>query len=76
MTEMIRILNDAMISFRLEEANDNEIVLAIEWGDWKHDHARVRYLARKAGYTDYIEVIDEDDSDCYSAIHTLVKGVV
>lgn len=56
---------------------ENEIQTEIIWGDWKHDHLRVKYLVnqfmRTIGHTVAIphEVVTEQDgSDCYSAIHT------
>ena len=56
---------------------ENEIQTEIFWGDWKHDHLRVKYLVnqfmRTIGHTVAIphEVVTEHDgSDCYSAIHT------
>ena len=45
-------------------------VVAIHWGDWKHDHARAKWLVGEMGYP-YINgvVTEEDGSDCYSAEH-------
>ena len=54
---------------------NNQIVISIEWGDWKHDHAYLDYLVtnylilKGIGYV-ASEVVDEEDgSDCYSATH-------
>ena len=49
---------------------DNQLVISIEWGDWKHDHKRVDYLMAKKNYLCVEEEITEEDgSDCYSANH-------
>lgn len=54
---------------------DNVIEIERNWGDWKHDHLRIKYLVSEYlmshGYTFsyFEEVTEEDGSDCYSAIH-------
>ena len=49
---------------------DNQLVISIEWGDWKHDHKRVDYLMAKKNYLCVEEEITEEDgSDCYSSNH-------
>ena len=48
----------------------NELVVSIEWGDWKHDHKRCDYLMAKKNYLCVREeTTAEDGSDCYSADH-------
>ena len=46
------------------------VVISVLWGDWKHEHAYLRYLLTERGYehTGYI-VTEEDGGDCYSADH-------
>jgi hypothetical protein len=48
----------------------SQLVVSIEWGDWKHDHKRCDYLMAKKNYL-FVEeqVTEEDGSDCYSANH-------
>ena len=52
-----------------------EIEVEIEWGDWKHDHQRLRWLVinffagKGIAVVDEQEVTDENDSDVYSAVH-------
>ena len=47
----------------------------IEWGDWKHDHARTRcqvldVVQSIPGFINWAEDVTESDgSDCYSARH-------
>jgi len=49
---------------------DNQVVVSIDWGDWKHDHKRCDYLMAKKNYLCVQEEITaEDGSDCYSADH-------
>lgn len=61
-------------------SSENEIQAQIEWGDWKHDH-----LYFKSKVTQFFkdleidiniesEVTEEDDSDTYSALHTITKA--
>lgn len=53
---------------------DGTVYVEINWGDWKHEHLRCRYLMNELGYQqDYVDVTEEDGSDCYSAIHTYIK---
>ena len=47
--------------------------VTINWGDWKHDHLRAKYLLEQNGFKEVIEnVIEEDGSDCYSAEHYFI----
>ena len=51
----------------------------IHWGDWKHDHARAKWLISQMddiGEVSYINsvVTEENGSDCYSAVHRYYVG--
>ena len=50
---------------------DNDCVgVVVIWGDWKHDHARLRYVMEQNGFKCLGEqVTEEDGCDCYSATH-------
>ena len=49
---------------------NNQVVISIEWGDWKHDHKRLDYLMLQKNFTLVQEIItDENGSDCYSSNH-------
>ena len=52
---------------------ENVVHIEVEWGDWKHDHLRLKWIMEKYSFR-YIgeEVTEEDGSDCYSAIHTYI----
>ena len=55
--------------------DENEIIVYIDWGDWKHDHIHVEGLFQKVldnmglYYTSDENVTEEDGSDAYSATH-------
>ncbi len=50
----------------------DQIVISIEWGDWKHDHEWIDYLVSMIFdelKLDEESVTEEDGSDCYSSDH-------
>ena len=57
---------------------DNEvgtrICVEIMWGDWKHDHLRVDYLMKEKfnPMFTFTNVMEENVSDTYSAVHMYV----
>lgn len=59
------------IEYTLGNSPDKGMVrVDINWGDWKHEHARVDWLVRELGGTcEKVEVTEENGSDCYSASH-------
>ena len=50
------------------------VYVEINWGDWKHDHARTRLIVSNALKPDkhFETTLEQDGSDCYSARHTFV----
>ena len=59
-----------------ENKLSNEICVQINWGDWKHDHLKCKWIMLENGFEHTKEeIIDEDGSDCYSSIHYFVKKV-
>ena len=55
---------------------DHEVMkIDINWGDWKHDHLRAKWVVRDVlglNVRRWDEnVTDSDGSDCYSATHIL-----
>ena len=84
MTEKMRNLQDKVekilkdnevygyeLDFNLEL--ENVVYIEIEWGDWKHDHLRLKWIMEKNGFRQAGEdVTEEDGSDCYSATHTFI----
>ena len=56
------------------EIEDNEILVCISWGDWRHQHLACDRIMKELGYFKEQEVITEDNgTDCYSAEHTFIK---
>lgn len=56
------------------QIEDNEVLICISWGDWKHEHLACEHIMKKLGYVQVQEVITEDNgSDCYSSEHTFIK---
>lgn len=50
------------------------ISIAVERGDWKHEHARLDVFMLAIGYELLDEVVTEEDgSDNYSSIHTFER---
>ena len=70
----MEFLRDAGIFADVWEAN-GRVFVEIEWGDWKHEHARAKWLMQENGYRHLGTVVTEEDgSDCYSAVHQFEKG--
>ena len=54
----------------IQDVVEGVVGVDVEWGDWKHDHARVDWILAEAGFTKVSETLyEEDGSDCYSAAH-------
>ena len=69
--EIIKIANENYISCEVWEEAENVVAVSITMGDWKHDHLRIDWLVAENlnPKNSKKEVIDEDGSDAYSAIH-------
>lgn len=70
-----KIMDDNHIFGEIVEDTDNVVAVEITWGDWKHEHARLRWLVlnEMQNVKSCEEVTTEEDgSDCYSAIHRFV----
>ena len=69
------LLNENHISAEVEQFKDiPAYTVHIEWGDWKHEHLRTKWLIEDANIGTFIrsETTAEDGSDCYSATHYFV----
>lgn len=69
------LLNENHISAEVEQFEDiPAYTVHIEWGDWKHEHLRAKWLIENANLGKFVrsETTDEDGSDCYSATHYFV----
>ena len=70
-----RIFKENNLTYEWWVNFDGTIVVNVEWGDWKHDHAFLNYIMRKNQYRGIDEVVTEDDgSDTYSATHYFKYG--
>ncbi len=70
-----KLLNDNNLYAEVEQFEDISAFTAhINWGDWKHEHLRAKYLIESNGLGKFIrsETTEEDGSDCYSATHYFV----
>lgn len=67
--------NHHYVSFADWDLFEDFLEINIEWGDWKHDHARTRcqvldVVQNIPGFVNWTEDVTESDgSDCYSARH-------
>ena len=69
-------LNDNGVWADVYCQTDDNVVVNIDWGDYKHDHAWCQELMGYLGYKRVsFDVTDEDGSDCFSAEHTYIKAV-
>lgn len=71
-------LKEFNVHYEIWPEDDDTISVEIDWGDWKHDHLWFDHEAEKflnsLGYDVInfnVDVIEEDGSDTYSAIHSL-----
>lgn len=71
MEEKIRqIFKTHDLSYEYWVCEGDCVVIAVEWGDWKHDHGYLNYIMRENGFSLLSEqVTEEDGSDCYSSEH-------
>lgn len=70
-----KIMEKHHIIGEIVEDTDNVVAVEISWGDWKHEHARLRWLVlnEMRNVQRYEETTTEEDgADCYSAIHKFV----
>ena len=53
---------------------ENKLFVEINWGDWKHEHLRCKYILENNGYIQVNEQeTEENGTDCYSSIHSFMK---
>ena len=56
------------------EIEENEVLVCISWGDWKHQHLACDHIMRQLGYDKVQEVVTESNGDdAYSSEHSFVK---
>ena len=56
------------------EIEDNEVLVCISWGDWKHQHLACDHIMLQLGYDKVQEVVTESNGDdAYSSEHSYVR---
>lgn len=77
--EIYKMLRDNGIYADVEQFNELPVVVvSIHWGDWKHEHARAKWLISEniKGVNYFNSVVTEEDgSDCYSADHRYILEI-
>lgn len=67
---LAKYLNDNRVYAEVWK-HDDDILVNIVWGDWKHEHLWAKTLMEYINYLQLdVEVTEEDGSDTYSAVHT------
>lgn len=67
-----KLASENHICCEVYEERSGVVAAEIRWGDWKHDHARLKWLVgEKLPELKKVDsiVTEEDGSDCYSVIH-------
>lgn len=70
-----KIFKDNELPYEYSVFN-NEVSVSIYWGDWKHDHCRLKYIMSNNGFICANEHITDSDSDCYDAEYTFTPYVL
>lgn len=68
--DIIKYLTKHKADFNEVFEDEDWVVISIEWGDWKHSHARLDYLMKEIGFgLDFETMTKTNGSDCYSSEH-------
>lgn len=69
-----KYLTEKKLSFCSVTKKRRLIEVYIEWGDWKHDHHRLKSVMIEFGYAYFgKEITQQDGSDSYCAKHFFIK---
>lgn len=70
--ELFLLKND--LDFDNVDYINDKVVVTIWYGDWKHEHRYCDVLMQELNYKlDYIEMLEDSDSDNYSAMRVYEK---
>lgn len=73
--EIYNKLKEYDIYPEIYEGNDGVIVICVEWGDWKHEHALLDHIMAEMDFMLIdTKITNSDGSDCYSADHYYKKA--
>ena len=67
-----RVLSENNVFAEVSQYETLPVVqVEIRWGDWKHEHAKAKWLIGELGFLEWVstEETEENGTDCYSAIH-------
>lgn len=73
--ELRNILDNSNISFEIWSIDNDHCEVYVNWGDWKHEHMVLMYILTNNDYDFEREVIDENDSDCFSAKYSVSRNI-
>lgn len=72
--EVEKILKENNLQANVYENELSIICVEINHGDWKHEHLKCKLIMSENGFEQIGEnIIDENDSDCYSSIHYFLE---
>ena len=73
-SKIISALEKFEIYYEDVNIGEEEVMISILWGDWKHEHAYCDYVMSQLGYklTDE-KITEENGGDCYSSKHFYSK---
>lgn len=65
-----RMFREKEMSYAFFVSSPNMVIVDVKWGDWKHDHIRLKYEMEQINFEQVAEEVTEDNgSDTYSAQH-------
>ena len=65
------IFKENKLSYDYSVIGDN-VEIEVYWGDWKHDHLRLKNIMSNNGFMCINEHITDSDEDCYDAEYTFI----
>lgn len=69
--KIYNIFKENKLSYDYSVIGDN-VEIEIYWGDWKHDHCRLKNIMSNNGFMCIDEHITDSDEDCYDAEYTFI----
>ena len=67
--KIYNIFKENNLSYDYSVIGDN-VEIEVYWGDWKHDHLRLKNIMSNNGFMCINEHITDSDEDCYDAEYT------
>ena len=73
--KIYNIFKENELSYDYSVIGDN-VEIEVYWGDWKHDHLRLKHIMSNNGFMCMNEHITDSDEDCYDAEYTFTPYVL